>query len=108
MVKYLSTDPPADVVRLLTRDFSRRQVFRGNFRMEGSGEVLVEMRDQTRPRDRFEMALTIKSTSRGRHNKMGWVSYVSQKDGREDVTTYDLNSMRPYFFSVVRHYRNAL
>ncbi|KAI8146151.1 hypothetical protein BJV82DRAFT_600692 [Fennellomyces sp. T-0311] len=108
MIKYLSTDQPADVVRLLTSDFSRRQVFHGRFRIEDSGEVWVEMRDQTRPRDRFQMALCIKSTSRGRHNKMGWTSYVSQKDGREEVTTYDLNSMRPYFFSVVRHYRNAL
>ncbi|KAG2220269.1 hypothetical protein INT45_009884 [Circinella minor] len=106
IVKYLSTEEPKDVIRLLTPDFSRRQVFHGKFCLDDdNGQVAVEMRDKTRPRDRFNMLLYIKSTSRGRHNKLGWLSYTSKKDNREDTTTYDLNLMRPYFFSVVRSYR---
>ncbi|KAI9250150.1 hypothetical protein BDA99DRAFT_522987 [Phascolomyces articulosus] len=110
IIKYLSTDEPTDVVRLLTPDFSRRQVFHGRFSLEdeSGGQVAIDMRDKTRPRDRFQMMLFIKSTSRGRHNKLGWLSYSSKKDGREEGTTYDLNMMRPYFFSVVRSYRKQL
>ena len=94
------------MIRLLTPEFSRRQVFHGKFCLDDdNGQVAVEMRDKTRPRDRFNMLLYIKSTSRGRHNKLGWLSYTSKKDNREDTTTYDFNLMRPYFFSVVRSYR---
>ncbi|KAI9494642.1 hypothetical protein BDB00DRAFT_938186 [Zychaea mexicana] len=109
IVKYLSTDEPADVIRLLTPEFARRQVFHGRFCLDDdSGQVAVDMRDKTRPRDRFQMMLYIKGTSRGRHNKLGWLSYTSKKDGREDGTTYDLKLMRPYFFSVVRSYRKQV
>lgn len=103
VLKYLSTDEPASVVKLLTPQFSRRQVFRGYFTIEES-KIAIEMRDKARPHDKFEMHLYIKSTSRGRHNKLGWERYSSRKDGREESTNYDLRLMRPYFFSPVRSY----
>lgn len=105
VLKYLSTDEPEHVVRLLTRDFNRRQVFWGHFDVDEEGGVAVEMKDPLRPRERFTMALRIKSTHRGRHNKLAWEEYSSVSQGREDDPyQYDLRMMKPYFFSVVRSY----
>lgn len=104
IIKYLSTDEPAQVVRLLTPEFSRKQVFRGHFE-QSDGTVYIEMKDWLRPREDFRMTLEIKSTHRGRHNKLVWLDYSSFPDGREeDESSYDLKMMKPYFFSPVRSY----
>ncbi|KAI9312111.1 hypothetical protein BX666DRAFT_2031301 [Dichotomocladium elegans] len=105
MIKYLSTDAPAQVVRLLNPEFSRRQVFHGRYRFIGPQTIDVEMRDRSRPREKFEMMLDLKSTRRGRHNKLVWQQYRSRKDDREEGTAYDLAMMRPFLFSVVRSFR---
>ncbi|KAI9311287.1 hypothetical protein BX666DRAFT_1868275 [Dichotomocladium elegans] len=105
ILKYLSTDEPSLVVRQLNRDFERRQVFRGHFE-QLEGRIYVEMKDWLRPREDFRMTLEIKSTHRGRHNKLQWVEYSSYTDGRvEDESPYDLKMMKPYFFSGVRSYK---
>ncbi|KAI9278995.1 hypothetical protein BDA99DRAFT_567594 [Phascolomyces articulosus] len=105
ILKYLSTDEPEHVVRLLTPGFNRRQVFRGRFE-QNEGRLYVEMKDILRPREDFRMVLNIKSTHRGRHNKLSWVEYASVTEGHEDEdeTYYDLKMMKPYFFSHVRSY----
>ncbi|KAG2226653.1 hypothetical protein INT45_001000 [Circinella minor] len=103
IIKYLSTEEPEHVVRLLTPGFNRRQVFRGHFE-QNEGRLYVEMKDILRPRENFRMVLNIKSTHRGRHNKLSWVEYASETEGREDETHYDLKMMKPYFFSPVRSY----
>ncbi|KAI8144020.1 hypothetical protein BJV82DRAFT_667861 [Fennellomyces sp. T-0311] len=105
ILKYLSTDEPAHIVKLLTPELNRRQVFRGQFE-QNEGRIYVEMKDRLRPREDFRMVLNIKSTHRGRHNKLAWVEYASLTEGREeeDETIYDLKMMKPYFFSMVRSY----
>lgn len=104
ILKYLSTDEPAHVVKLLTPEFTRRQVFRGRFEQR-EGQVFIDMIDRSRPREHFRMALTIKSTHRGRHNKLAWIEYASATQGADAETLYDLKLMKPYFFSVVRSYK---
>lgn len=110
IIKYLSTDEPSNVVRLLTPNFSRRQVFHGSFEIRNEDEIVIEMRDLlARPRERFKMVLHhIKKSHRGRLCKLGWQEYVSEKEGRDEGTSYDLKLMRPYVFSVVRSYNTAL
>ncbi|KAI9498101.1 hypothetical protein BDB00DRAFT_801142 [Zychaea mexicana] len=105
ILKYLSTDEPARVVRLLTPGFNQRQVFRGHFE-QNEGRIYIEMKDRLRPREDFRMVLDIKSTHRGRHNKLTWTEYASVTEGREDEddTYYDLKKMKPYFFSPVKSY----
>ena len=103
ILKYLSTDEPAHVVKSLTPELNRRQVFRGHFE-QNEGRIYVEMKDKLRPREDFRMVLNIKSTHRGRHNKLAWVEYASVTEGLEDETLYDLKMMKPYFFSMVRSY----
>ncbi|KAH8552965.1 hypothetical protein BGW37DRAFT_518933 [Umbelopsis sp. PMI_123] len=104
IIKYLSTDEPMYVVRNITRDFRARQVFHGRYDIDGD-KVTVHMRDkETRPTEQFQMTLTIKSTHRGRQNKLTWEEYVSWSDVRGDKTNYNLKQMKPYYFSVVRSY----
>ena len=103
IIKYLSADEPEHVVRLLIPGFNRRQVFRGHFE-QNEGRLYVEMKDILRPREDFRMVLSIKSTHRGRHNKLSWVEYASVTTGQEDETHYDLKMMKPYFFSPVKSY----
>ncbi|KAI8579909.1 hypothetical protein K450DRAFT_239690 [Umbelopsis ramanniana AG] len=104
IVKYLSTDEPVHVVRNITKHFKAKQVFHGRYEIEGD-KVIVHMRDQeTRPTERFQMNVNIKSTHRGRHNKLAWEEYVSWSDVRGDKTNYNLKHMKPYYFSVVRSY----
>lgn len=104
IIKYLSTDEPVHVVRNITKDFKAKQVFHGRYEIEGN-KVIVHMRDQeTRPTERFQMSVNIKSTHRGRHNKLAWEEYVSWSDVRGDKTSYNLKHMKPYYFSVVRSY----
>lgn len=104
ILKYLSTDEPMHVVRSLTRTFKGKQVFHGRYEIEDNN-VTVTMRDlETRPTEQFQMKVNIKSTHRGRHNKLAWDEYVSWSDIRGDKTTYNLKHMKPYYFSVVRSY----
>ena len=107
MIKYLSTDEPAAVVRLMKKEFSRpSQVFRGKFQFVNHDTVIINMRDQGRPRDHFCMTLNIKTTRRARHNKLSWSEYWSRKDDRDESTVYDLALMRPFIFSGVRSFRD--
>lgn len=107
ILKYLSTDEPTQVVKQLTPEFDRRQVFRGHFELH-EGRIYIEMKDRMRPRELFRMSLEIKSTHRGRHNKLRWIEYNSVTEGREDDEhTFDLRMMKPYFFSVVRSYQSG-
>ncbi|KAJ2956488.1 hypothetical protein NQZ79_g7679 [Umbelopsis isabellina] len=104
IMKYLSTDEPIHVVHSLTKTFKGRQVFHGRYELEDAN-VTVSMRDkETRATERFQMKLFVKSTHRGRHNKLAWEEYVSWSDVRGDKTTYNLKHMKPYYFSVVRSY----
>jgi F-box protein 9 len=107
ILKYLSTDEPVHVVRSLTRAFKGKQVFHGLYEIEDNN-ITVTMRDrETRPTERFQMKVNIKSTHRGRHNKLAWEEYVSWSDVRGDKTAYNLKHMKPYYFSVVRSYTVA-
>ncbi|KAI8379390.1 uncharacterized protein BYT42DRAFT_495985 [Radiomyces spectabilis] len=103
LVKHVSTDEPAQVVKLINGNFGRKQVFNGRWQIDGD-EIDIRMRDPDLPFEHFEMYLKIKSTHRGRHNKLTWIEYVSRKEGRDEIATYDLKLMKPFFFSTVRSY----
>lgn len=106
VMKYLSTDEPQGVVRLLQPGFARRQVFQGQFMVaDDDSRICIEMKDASRPREQFHMELYMKSTRGGKRNKLGWIEYSSSKEGRDESTMYDLRYMRPYVFSLVRSFR---
>ncbi|KAI9031528.1 hypothetical protein CLU79DRAFT_694038 [Phycomyces nitens] len=98
ILKHVSSDEPSMVVRLLTPQFVRKQIFNGHFELDKE-TIYIKMQDRTLPREEFRMSLKIKSTHRGRHNKLGWVDYNSNAIDQEGDFPYDLKLMKPYFFS---------
>ncbi|KAF7722559.1 hypothetical protein EC973_002949 [Apophysomyces ossiformis] len=95
VVKHVTTEEPANVVKQLGYNYTKRQAFHGRFDVDGD-HIVIEMRDRALPREHFRMSLGIKSTHRGRHNKLAWKEYISVTDGREDtIHTYDLKLMKP-------------
>lgn len=135
VVKHVTTDEPAQVVKQLDQDHSKQQTFRGHFAWKqddnGNGKqpmtiLKIDTRDDNLPYERFFLQLDVKGTHRGRHNKLGWRKYTSvnqrhiddyRRQHRLDALdedddsmaglehVYDLKLMKPYFFSPVRSYR---
>ncbi|KAI8983529.1 hypothetical protein BDB01DRAFT_897115 [Pilobolus umbonatus] len=108
LLKHLTTNEPAQVVRLLQPGFDKQQCFHGRFLIENDDTILIEMKDRLLPRESFHLSLRIKSTHRGRHNKLIWNTYYSVSSGidRND-SNYDLKLLKPFFFSPVKSYKVA-
>ncbi|OZJ06780.1 hypothetical protein BZG36_00409 [Bifiguratus adelaidae] len=104
VLKYLSTDEPIAVVKLLTPEFRRKQVLHGTYVLDGSNLTLDLRNADTSTGDRFCMILDVKGTQRGRHNKLKWIEYKLYNDYYEDWSAFDLKLMKPYFFSRVLSY----
>lgn len=64
------------------------------------------MKDSTLPKETFNLSLKIKTTHRGRHNKLVWHEYTSSSciPDRDDHH-YDLKLFKSFFFSPVRSYK---
>ncbi|KAI7862933.1 hypothetical protein BDF14DRAFT_1848978 [Spinellus fusiger] len=103
ILQHVTTEEPIHVVKLLVPQFTQKQTFRGHFELD-KDRILIRMRDPTIPQEDFTMNLTIKGTHRGRHNKLTWINYYSNKMGSDEIYDYDLKPMKPYFFSTVRSY----
>ncbi|CAO3628295.1 unnamed protein product [Cunninghamella blakesleeana] len=128
VLKHVTTEEPAHVVKLLNKPFSRRQTFHGNFQWQkerGTNEPILKIvsKDDKIKNEYFYLTLSVKGTHKGRHNKLGWKRYTSinrqileqrqqqqreqgqDDDGHEDIENeYDLKLMKPYYFSPVRSY----
>jgi F-box protein 9 len=86
LIKHVTTDEPAQVVKQLDQDYSKQQTFRGHFAWKqddnGDGKqpmtvLKIDTRDDNLPHERFFLQLDVKGTHRGRHNKLGWRKYTS-------------------------------
>lgn len=106
LLKHVTTDEPAHVVRLLTDGYNKKQSFHGRFLLENNNHIQIVMKDSTLPQETFHLTLDIKTTHRGRHNKLVWDRYWSATDRpNRDDHEYDLKLLKPYFFSPVRSYK---
>ncbi|KAI9266019.1 hypothetical protein BY458DRAFT_512851 [Sporodiniella umbellata] len=104
LLKHVTTEEPAQVVRLLKPGFCTRQVFFGRFSIEDN--VAIEMKDPTLPTEIFYMTLGLKQTQRGKHNKLVWEEYLSVPLVPDRAHhQHDLKLLKPYFFSHVRSYK---
>ncbi|CAO3622013.1 unnamed protein product [Mucor hiemalis] len=105
ILKHLTTDEPAHVVKTLQRGFDRKQCFHGKFLLENDDHILIVMKDPTLKKETFNLSLKIKTTHRGRHNKLVWDDYTSTSSIPDrDDHHYDLKLFKSFFFSPVRSY----
>ncbi|KAI8987710.1 hypothetical protein BDF20DRAFT_832617 [Mycotypha africana] len=123
ILKHVNTEEPKHVVKLLQRGFRTKQVFRGRYEQKSDENIAIQMKDSTLPQEMFYLKLKIKTTHRGKHNKLVWNKYYSISTyGMEDNNTfediddvdederykyheYDLKLLKPYFFSPVKSYK---
>ncbi|KAI8330803.1 hypothetical protein EDC96DRAFT_44263 [Choanephora cucurbitarum] len=106
ILKHVTTEEPAHVVKQLQLGFNKKQSFHGQFTMDAEDHISIVMKDFTLPRETFRLSLKIKTTHRGKHNKLNWDQYSSTSAGIDrDDHLYDLKLLKPYFFSPVRSYR---
>ncbi|KAG1047169.1 hypothetical protein G6F46_004143 [Rhizopus delemar] len=101
VLKHVTTDEPAHVVKALQPGFHRQQVFLGQFLFEEDDEsVIIEMKDPMLPKETFHMSLKLKTTHRGKHNKLVWEEYTSVSSVPDrNHHVHDLKLLKPYFFS---------
>lgn len=106
ILKHLTTDEPKHVVKSLVPGFNKKQCFHGNFVVIDDDQVLIRMKDSTLKNETFKLSLKIKTTHRGRHNKLNWIDYcsISCIPDRDD-DHFDLKMFKPFFFSPVRSYK---
>ncbi|KAJ1930404.1 hypothetical protein IWQ60_000341 [Tieghemiomyces parasiticus] len=106
-IKYLTTDEPRSVTRSLHWDIARplKGIMRGRYVVHDGNRVVVILRDPAKPAKSFRIDLQVKSTSRGRHNRLSWQRYVSYDTARDnEESDYALDNFQPFYFSRVRSY----
>ncbi|KAG2234498.1 hypothetical protein INT48_004877 [Thamnidium elegans] len=106
ILKHISTEEPKHVVKLLVPGFNRKQCFHGNFDVHHDDQIIIVMKDSNLKKETFHLALKIKTTHRGRHNKLNWVDYasISCLPDRDD-DHFDLKLFKSFFFSPVKSYK---
>ncbi|CEP10010.1 hypothetical protein [Parasitella parasitica] len=105
ILKHVTTEEPQNIVKLLQPGFDKKQCFHGRFTLDGEDHINIVMKDKTMPKLMFNMKLIIKTTHRGRHNKLVWDEYSSFSDiPNRGSDLFDLKSLKAFFFSPVRSY----
>ncbi|KAI9295095.1 hypothetical protein K502DRAFT_341949 [Neoconidiobolus thromboides FSU 785] len=100
-IKRLTTDEPSQVVPNMKKESCYEDLFYGNFQLTKQG-IDAQVTGRHRPNMEFMLNLELKSTSRGKHNKLNWIEYSSLF--YSDLTTYSLKQFKPFYFSKVRSY----
>jgi F-box protein 9 len=105
VLKHVTTNEPKHVVKSLEMGFNKKQCFYGRFLLDDDDHIKIVMKDKTLPKETFNLTLKIKTTHRGRHNKLNWNSYFNKSDLPNRIDhEIDLKTLKAFFFSPVRSY----
>ncbi|KAL1916751.1 uncharacterized protein VTP21DRAFT_5455 [Calcarisporiella thermophila] len=97
-ISLCSSEEPKEVVRTFHPLMKyKKGLMHGFYRIEGE-IVNVTLKESTRPNDTFYVTLKLRSTHRGKHNKLAWIEYYSIDSRRNDKVEYSLKQMKPYLF----------
>ncbi|KAJ9074295.1 hypothetical protein DSO57_1007985 [Entomophthora muscae] len=101
-LSLLTNAEPNQVVHQVHEMSPIREMLCGHFSILPK-EVRISASGPHRPGVNFHFSLELKSTSRGRHNKLSWLTYNSWSN--DDVVYYSLKQFKPYYFSKVKSYK---
>ncbi|KAK9456898.1 hypothetical protein V1511DRAFT_520771 [Dipodascopsis uninucleata] len=99
----LTTREPIEVVPEFHRHLMRRNMFKGNWRMSMDGRLRIESQAPVN-KYLFLQELEIKSSGRGRHNRLNWIGFWSFNRFTADQHEFSLQHEKPFYFSRVLSY----
>ncbi|KAI9595042.1 hypothetical protein BDF19DRAFT_443268 [Syncephalis fuscata] len=101
-IARLTSDEPAQVVRGLRLDTTKAMDMAFGHWTLNEDSLRIEVASRQRPTIIFHMQLGLRSSSRGRHNKLNWSKYISIDTTRDnEINEYSLNQFKSYYFSRV-------
>lgn len=101
-LSLLTPAQPKDVVHSIVQKTKLKGIQRGQWSMTRAGEVSIEANG---PSDyRFFMELQIKSSSRGRQNKLAWSRFFGVHPLSAEVTQFNLKNDKSHYFYKVKSY----
>lgn len=117
-LSLLSTDPPAETVRKLEPALKAKGFSKGRWelfehgldddeeegRPRGPKIVVEDLRDKSMPKYAFRMVFGLRSTTRGRWNKLDLLEYHSVNLSNGEVLPLPQKHSRPFHFSRVIAY----
>ncbi|CEQ40293.1 SPOSA6832_01928 [Sporobolomyces salmonicolor] len=108
VVSLLTTDPPANVVRRLNPSLQMQGLTLGRWRLRGD---LVELWgledpnvDESRRKYSFRMGCRLKSSARGRMNKLEMLSLATEHRETLELEDVPIRPTKPFYFSKVQSY----
>ncbi|GAA5877930.1 hypothetical protein JCM8547_007082 [Rhodosporidiobolus lusitaniae] len=108
VLSLLTTDPPNTVVRRLNPTLRMKGLTIGRWRLKGELVELSDLQDPAvKEQDRkysFKMEFKLKSTMRGKQNKLEMISLATENLRTLEVEPLALRPVKPFFFSRVAAY----
>lgn len=101
----LTTVEPKDVVHDLTFDTKMRGVQTGKWMLTKAGALSIQANGPARYV--FTMELQVKSSSRGKQNKLTWKGFYGVHPQTAEVTNFNLKNDKSYYYSRVKSYGRA-
>ncbi|KAK7206820.1 hypothetical protein BZA70DRAFT_115435 [Myxozyma melibiosi] len=102
-ITHLTSREPIEVVSEFHRHLMRRGMYRGTWVMSMDGRIRIESQAPV-AKYLFLQELEIKSSGRGRHNRVNWVSFSSFNRLTEERMEFSLQHDKPFYFSRVLSY----
>ncbi|KAK9479986.1 hypothetical protein V1514DRAFT_290646 [Lipomyces japonicus] len=102
-ILHLTTREPIEVVPEFHRTMQRRGIFKGTWKMSMDGRLRIESQAPV-AKYLFLQELDIKSSGRGRHNRLNWVGFWSFNRLTEERMEFALKHDKPFYFSRVLSY----
>ncbi|GHJ90404.1 hypothetical protein NliqN6_6806 [Naganishia liquefaciens] len=118
VISYLTTDLPVDVVHSVRPSLRAKGTLFGQWEIctmkdeKGRDVPKIELRSLLEPgvtpKYEFEMDLCLKTTHRGRWNKLEMLTYQSVNLLNGEALGLSLKHQKPFYFSKVRSYKEQL
>ncbi|GAA5963649.1 hypothetical protein JCM3765_003530 [Sporobolomyces pararoseus] len=108
VISLLTTDPPNTVVRRLNPSLRMQGLTFGRWHLRGDLVEMWDLEDPAVPADSrkysFNMTCRLKSSARGRMNKLDLISMSTQRRETLEIENLPLRPNKPYYFSKVAQY----
>lgn len=101
-LSLLTTTEPKDIVHDIHRNARIKGLYTGSWSITNEGQVSIEVKGPANYL--FFMELFVKSSSRGKQNKLAWSSFYGVHPHSAEITHFNLKNDKSYYYSRVKSY----